>query len=399
MAVRFVSPQVQALDLLGVKAPGAKLRFYDAGTTDAKTVYSDEGLSTAIDQSDGIAANSAGIWPEIFVGTGTYKVTIHDADDNLIATYDDIDPSLSTNAGALAVANGGTGASTAAGARSNLGVYSQSAGDALDTRITDLETLTSNPILAVSSTQTFASSFTPDFSANETRDVTLTGPITINAPTVTAGQRIRLILIQDNSGGRTAAWNAAYKWPGGYVPPLSTSANAIDVMEGYARTTGEIQVTSFKRQDPLVNIAILEDQKSQNTAGGTFTTGADRTRDLNTEVSDPAGLVSLSTNQFTLGAGTYLIEWSAPGNQCGAHQSLLYNVTDTTEVKRGSSNVGLTGSSTNTPSAGSAIVTIAASKAFEVRHRCASTQNTNGFGFPANLATEVYTRVRIEKLA
>lgn len=399
MAVRFVSPQVQALDLLGVKAPGAKLRFYDAGTTDAKTVYSDEGLSTAIDQSDGIAANSAGIWPEIFVGTGTYKVTIHDADDNLIATYDDIDPSLSTNAGALAVANGGTGASTAAGARSNLGVYSQSAGDALDTRITDLETLTSNPILAASDTQTYAASFTPDFSAAETRDVTLTGPITVNAPTVTAGQKVRLILIQDSTGGRTWSVNSAFKWPGGYVPPLSTTASAVDVLEGYARTTGIIEVTSFKRQDPLSNIAILEDQKTQNTGGGTFTSGADRTRDLNTEAFDPDGIVSISSNQFTLVAGKYLVEWEAPSHNAGVNQSWLYNVTDASEVKRGSSEGNANGANLATTSRGAAIVTITSSKAFEIRHRCGSTSATNGFGYPANFGTEVYTRVVIRKIA
>lgn len=397
MAVRFVSPQVQALDTLGVKAPGAKLRFYDAGTTNPRAVYSDDGLSIPIDQSDGIAADSAGVWPEIFVGTGVYKITIHSSTDVLIATYDDIDPSLSTNAGALAVASGGTGATTAAGARSNLGAYSQVAGDALDDRLADVELLLDNPILAAAVTQTYAASFTPDFTAGETRSVTLTGGLTLNAPTATVGQAFRLFLIQDATGNRTWSVNSAYKFAGGAVPPLSTSANAVDELWGHYRSSGVAEVEGFKRQDALTNIAILEDQKAQNTGGGTFTSGADRTRTLNTEVSDLTGMVVLASNQFTLGAGTYHITWSAPAYNVNFHQSLLYNVTDATEIKRGTTEKADGATNTTTRSVGSAVVVITASKAFEIRHRCATTVATDGFGVAGNLGTEVYTQVIIAR--
>lgn len=398
MAVRHQTPQVQALDTLGNPSPGAKMRFYDAGTTNPRAVYTDDGLSIAYSQP--VVADSAGIFPPVFVTTGVYKITIHSAADVLLATYDDIDPSLSTNAGALAVASGGTGAMTPAGARTNLGAASQAAIDALDLRVADAENLLDNPILAASVSITYAASVAPDFSADETRHITLTGPLTLNAPTVTAGQKIRLYLIQDATGSRTWAVNAAYKFPGGYVPPLSTTANAIDMLVGHARTSGEIQVEEFKRQDPLTNIAILEDQKSQNTPGGTFTQGADRTRDLNTTVSDLAGIiVSLTSNQFTLRAGTYLINWAAPaGDQVGAHQSFLYNASDSSEVKRGStSNVGATGS--NIDSTGAAVVVISSNKAFEIRHRCQSTRTTTGFGLAGNFGTEIYTRVVVRKIA
>jgi hypothetical protein len=52
--------------------------------------------------------------------------------------------------------------------------------------------------------------------------------------------------------------------------------------------------------------AIVEDQKPQNTAGGTFTNGAWRTRDLNTIVSDTDNIISIYYLDFTSG-GTYEI--------------------------------------------------------------------------------------------
>lgn len=397
MAVRHFSTEVVVTDTLLNPVPGGLARFYDAGTTNPRQVFTDPGL--AIPYSQPIAADSAGVLPPIFVSTGVYKVTYHSPSNVLLRTIDNIDPSLSTNAGALAVASGGTGASTAAGARTNLGAASQAALDALDLRVADAESILDNPILAASVSITYAASVSPDFSADETRHITLTGPLTLGAPTVTAGQKIRLILIQDATGNRTWTVNAAYKFAGGYVPPLSTEANAIDVLEGYARTTGEIQVTAFKRQTPLVKIAIFEDQKAQNTAGGTFTTGADRTRDLNVEVSDLSGFASLSSNQFTLSAGTYEIMWSAPASACGDHQSWLYNVSDSAVAQRGSSGTCDTADSATGYSSGFAVVTISSSKAFEIRHRCSSTRATFGFGNQANFGTEVYTRVVARKIA
>jgi hypothetical protein len=59
--------------------------------------------------------------------------------------------------------------------------------------------------------------------------VTLGGNRTLAAPTnMIAGSAI-LIVRQDATGTRTLAWNAAYLWPGGVDPVLSTAANSIDV--------------------------------------------------------------------------------------------------------------------------------------------------------------------------
>ena len=88
-----------------------------------------------------------------------------------------------------------------------------------------------------------------------------------------------------------------------------------------------------------IDIAIIADQKSSGTHGGTFTSGAWRTRDLNTEISDPDGIVSISSNQFTLAAGTYLIEYSAPGHDTDSHQTSLYDITGSAYLNYGTANI------------------------------------------------------------
>jgi hypothetical protein len=61
---------------------------------------------------------------------------------------------------------------------------------------------------------------------------TLTANVTV-APTLSSpndGQTINWRLKQDATGSRTMTWPAAFDWPGGTVPPLSTAANAVDLL-------------------------------------------------------------------------------------------------------------------------------------------------------------------------
>ena len=145
--------------------------------------------------------------------------------------------------------------------------------------------------------------------------------------------------------------------------------------------------------------AIIADQKAQDTEGGTFTSGAWRERDLQTEIADPDGIVSISTNQFTLGAGTYLIKWSAPGYKVNNHVTRLYNVTDTSVVEGGCCAYCQTAEAVETRSDGSARTTIAGSKAFTIEHQASATSATYGFGVYAGMSTEQYTLVEIFKEA
>lgn len=400
MASNFQLAQQQYLDTNGKPVAGALLRFFDTTTTTLRPVYSDAALTTPIDQP--IEADAAGRWPQIYVSTGVYKYRVSrlvGVVETTLEEIDPVDPSLSTNAGALSVASGGTGASTEAGAISNLGAYPETSGTALELRVDDVEAILDAPILAASNTQAYADPMTFVHTSFQTRDVTLTGNMTVNAPTVTAGQFICEIFKQDATGGRIiSAWNAAYLWPANVKGVLSTTANAVDVLFGYARTTGLIEVLSFKRQDLLSDIAIVEENQTSATAGGTFTSGADRTRVLNTEVSDLAGLVTVASNQITItNAGTYEISWSAPAFRVDRHQSFLYNITSAAEVKRGSSEHAQDATA-QTRSVGSAIVVLAASAVFEIRHRCTTTRATDGLGLAASFGTEIFTQVVIRKL-
>lgn len=142
----------------------------------------------------------------------------------------------------------------------------------------------------------------------------------------------------------------------------------------------------------------LQDQKAQNTSGGTFTSGAWRTRDLNTEVSDVGGLCSLASNQFTLSAGTYVISAYIPTHRTDRNQARLYNVTDAAVVLIGTSNYASGGDNVNSPAFVRGVFTIGSGKALEIQHQCATTVATYGFGVEANFATEVYTVVELWKI-
>jgi len=150
----------------------------------------------------------------------------------------------------------------------------------------------------------------------------------------------------------------------------------------------------------FTSYAIISDEKSDNTHGGTFTSGAFRTRDLNNEIADPDGIVSISSNQFTLGAGSYLILASAPAFRVDGHQARLYDITGDAVVENGTVESSGSGDAITTRSFVTARVVITGNTVYEVQHRGVSTTSTFGFGPNVNFGgVEVYTIVEIYKEA
>jgi hypothetical protein len=154
--------------------------------------------------------------------------------------------------------------------------------------------------------------------------------------------------------------------------------------------------------------AVIVDQKSTTTDGGTFTAGAWQTRDLNTEIADPDGIVTITANQFILGAGTYFIRWSAPAAAgidyntfIYRHQSRLYDVTGTAEVEPGSPEylgfygVGVIGATNR--SVGVARVAPSGANTYSIQHKCGTTMSALGFGVAGDFTVEEYTIVEIYK--
>ena len=148
------------------------------------------------------------------------------------------------------------------------------------------------------------------------------------------------------------------------------------------------------------SVAIIADVKAYDASGGTFTAGAWQTRDLNTELDDPSNIVTIASNQFTLQAGTYLVEWSAPAYKVDRHSSRLQNITDSTTEVLGTTEYSNDAETIITRSMGASVLTITGAKAFEIQHYGAITRASYGMGLNSNISNinSVFTLVKIHKI-
>lgn len=175
----------------------------------------------------------------------------------------------------------------------------------------------------------------------------------------------------------------------------SVSATAVEFPNGSLADQGGGVVRYTALSTP--SFALYQEQQTSGTQGGTFTSGAWRTRLINTEVSDADGVGSLASNQVTLTAGTYEVRASAPAVFCAAHKLRLQNVTDAATLALGSSESN-NASNTATRAVLVDVFTIAASKALELQHQCQTTRATDGFGTAASFGTEIYAILEFRKI-
>ena len=182
-------------------------------------------------------------------------------------------------------------------------------------------------------------------------------------------------------------------------PSANTIKFSTNGVERISITDAGISGTGISAGGKFASYAILADVKSSGTDGGTFSNGAWRTRDLNTEIADADNIVSISSNQFTLQSGTYRLVGEAIAYDIGASMLALYNVTDSSFVQKGTNAMDAS-YPINTLSIVRARFTIASAKVFELQHRCQNTYATYGFGFNssgAGTGTEMYSIVEIFK--
>jgi hypothetical protein len=145
--------------------------------------------------------------------------------------------------------------------------------------------------------------------------------------------------------------------------------------------------------------AILEDRKSSGTGGGTFNSGDWRVRDLNTIVSDPDGIVSLSSNQVTLDSGTYFVRAYMPAYNTIRNNGRLYDTTSSSVLLNGTSAFTNSSNTCEVLLAGRIILSV--TSVLEFQHRCQTNTATIGFGVESGsqftVDHEVFTRVEIWK--
>lgn len=177
-------------------------------------------------------------------------------------------------------------------------------------------------------------------------------------------------------------------------PHTDASPNTTDQAQMTVTKIGTSQITGV----PLPRVGYIRDEKSAGTTGGTFTAGSWQTRDLNTLDGD-SDFITLSSNQFTLPKGKYIIEASPIAASVNNHAAKLRNITDSTDDIIGPNMQTTTGTFVHSISPVIGTIEIASAKTFEIQHQCSTTNPGDGFGNAGNFGvTEIYTIVKITKL-
>jgi hypothetical protein len=120
---------------------GARVFICDVGTTNLKAIYSDTALSSGL--TNPMQTDADGFHPQAYL-SGSYKIRIETGGTDtigsgtLVRQWDNIDGGVPVGSGDLPIADGGTAASTAAAARTNLGVPSQTEVDDLSAELAEL---------------------------------------------------------------------------------------------------------------------------------------------------------------------------------------------------------------------------------------------------------------------
>lgn len=142
----------------------------------------------------------------------------------------------------LAIANGGTGASTDSAARTNLGVD-----EASDSEVyigdDDSKVITAKRNIDSSALQTLsdAANIAVDMDTGSNFTVTLGGNRVVSNPSNNQGGKSGLFIVQqDGTGGRTLTWSSNWKVAGGGNPTLSTGANEIDIFSYFVQDASTI---------------------------------------------------------------------------------------------------------------------------------------------------------------
>jgi len=162
---------------------------------------------------------------------------------------------------ALSVAQGGSGAATLTGIVKGNGTSAFTAVTAPSGTIvgtTDTQTLTNKTVEAGTFTNGYteevntantSTAYTISLADGSFQVLTLTGNATITMPTATAGRSFILLLKQDGTGSRTVTWSTV-KWPGGTAPTVTSTASKQDIYSFFADGTNWYGTTVGQNYTP-----------------------------------------------------------------------------------------------------------------------------------------------------
>jgi hypothetical protein len=166
-----------------------------------------------------------------------------------------------------------------------------------------------------------------------------------------------------------------------------------------SNTSGEVDLTT----QGITYSAILRDQKTSGTNGGTFASGSWQTRTF-TNIEGSAyltGDVTLSSNQITLREGIYHISAKSVAYRVNSNVLRFRNVTDSTTDIEGVSSYANSSFIGRNQSVAilEGVLKLTSQKTFELQHYCTSTRLNDGFGFAHGISgvNEIYSLATITK--
>ena len=247
MAFRFILPRVDVGD--GIASfPGAKLFFFEFGTTTAKITFSDVGLSSA--NTDPVIADPNGLFGDIFTDTkGT--VTLKGSNDTIIfGPIDFFAPEDGISALTAAVVSVADVAGNFTATDVEL-VLKEISDNFLKLNRTNTVTAVQTHTAAVQlSDQELRRPLLLDYAVEHNvisssggildislvagnsfvTTLTVNTTVTLSDPPETGnyGQFVIKIIQDDAAGAFTVTWPASVIWPSGTAPIITTSNGAID---------------------------------------------------------------------------------------------------------------------------------------------------------------------------
>jgi len=188
----------------------------------------------------------------------------------------------------------------------------------------------------------------------------------------------------------------------GDISTYSTAAARLPVgtTNGQVLTVASGETTGLLWAPGVAHFAIIRDEKTSGTDGGSSSATTWNVRDLNTEASDLKSLVTISTNQFTPIAGNYYLRASAPAFKVNGHRLAIYNVTGTAYVDYGASTYNASGNNVQTRALMETYFTANGTDAYELRHYTAGAQATTGLGnATSDGSTEIYAMIFLQLIS